>query len=172
MLLSFHHFVSRSASPSTPSPYNSLFSPSFTPPHHRLPPVHFFQAQRRWEAVLSVQKSIGLTHLWARLQRQHHHCIWPYSMSKGGRLSWGRPRGASSAVYCIIEERISAISFRKTKAEIVLLAATDWRMLENRADRSWNPAADRQKLTCLYAGCPGICQVGLRECYSDDIFNH
>lgn len=166
MLLSFHHFVSRSVSPSTPSPYNSLFSPSLTfpPPSSPSSCAFFFQAQRRWEAV---QKSIGLTHLWARLQRQHHHCIWPYSMSEGGRLRSGRPRGASSAVYCIIEERISAISCRKTKAEIVLLAATDWGVLANRADRSWNPAADRQKLTCLYAGCPGICQVGLCECYSD-----
>lgn len=153
-----------------------LTTPFFRPPSVFLvynPPsspsscAFFFQAQRRWEAVLSVQKSIGLTHLWAGLQRQHHHCIWPYSMSKGGWLRWGRPRGASSAVYCIIEERISAISCRKTKAEIVLLAATDWRVLENRADHSWNPAADRQKLTCLYAGCPGICQVGLCECYSD-----
>lgn len=173
MLLSFHHFVSHSASPSTPSPYNSLF---FALPHIFLahdPPsspfsplqcISFFQAPRRWEAVLSVQKSIGLTHLWGGLPRQHHHCIWLYSMSKGGQLRWGRPRGASSAVYCIIEERISAISCRKTKAEIVLLAATDWRAVENRADRSRNPAAVRQKLMFLYAGCPGICQV---ERYSD-----
>lgn len=141
--------------------------PSLFPPSSPSSCAFSFQAQRRWEAVLSVHKSIGLTHLWAGLQRQHHHCIWLYSTSQGGRLRWGRPRGASSAVYCIIEERILAISFMKTKAEIVFLAATDWRVLENRADRSWNPAADRQKLTCLYAGCPGICQVGLCECYSD-----
>lgn len=35
-------------------------------------------AQRRWEVVFSVHRSIGLTHLWVRLQRQHHHCIWLY----------------------------------------------------------------------------------------------
>lgn len=125
-----------------------LTTPFFALPHFFALPslpsscAFFFQAQRRWEAALSVQKSIGLTHLWVGLQRQHHHCIWQYSMSKGGWLRWGKPRGASLAVYCIIEEHISAISCRKTKAEIVLLAATDWRVLENRADHSWNPAAD------------------------------
>lgn len=49
-------------------------------------------------------------------------------------------------------------------------------MVENRADRSWNPAAVRQKLMLLYAGCPGICQVGLCESYFDgdksQSFNH
>lgn len=57
-------------------------------PHHHLP-LHshavFFQTASRWEAALSVYKSIGLAHLWARLQRQHHSSIWLYSMSKGGQ---------------------------------------------------------------------------------------
>lgn len=91
MFLSFFHFVSRAASSSTSSPSDSLFCPPhlphiflvYDPPSSPSSPLpcSFF----RWEAVLSAYKSIGLAHLWAGLQRQHHPCVWLYSMSKGGQ---------------------------------------------------------------------------------------
>lgn len=109
---SFPHFVSRAASPSTPSSYDSLFFVLPTSPHIFAgvwPPIvtflsipmhffSFFQAPSTREAVLSVYQSIGLAHLWAGLQRQHHFCIWLYSASEGKQRRRGRPGGASLAV--------------------------------------------------------------------------
>lgn len=63
-------------------------------------PIQFAaRAWGRWEVCFSVHKSIGLTHLWVKLHRQHHHCIHLYCMrSWEGRYSeWG-PRGVSQPV--------------------------------------------------------------------------
>lgn len=102
--LSYFSTLLLSLSPSTPSPHNTPFHPTtltffvvYDPPpspSSSLPSIFFpSQAQRRWEEVLSVHKSIGLTHLWVGLQRQHHHCIWLYSMRKGEKRRGGGGRG-------------------------------------------------------------------------------
>jgi len=53
--------------------------------HHHHPNPFCSQAKRRWEVVLCVHKSIGLTHLWIR-QERHHNCIQLYSVCEGGCL--------------------------------------------------------------------------------------
>lgn len=52
------------------------------------PPPALSAGQKTYEVVSAGVQSIGSTHFWVGLPRQHHHCIWLYSVC--GIEGWER----------------------------------------------------------------------------------